>query len=196
MTATYMRMQGAQYDFKIMYSDINSLFLLPRPDGQRMAFVIALSKPIRQGNQKYSYLVLETNKLEEELTVNLTEEEIQSKYDGQLSPFMRMPLCNLIAKVFKVLSQNTVRFVDCFCFNTYVRLYNDLLFQVFIPKHFISERKAHCVKCSLKASDGSLYPLAKSFIFIHKPTVLIKFEDVNYVEFQRYRPELNSGMYI
>lgn len=103
-------MQGAQYDYKIMYSDIQSLFLLPKPDGVRMAFVIALSKPIRQGNQKYQHLVLETHKLEEEISVNLTEEEIASKYDGQLTPVLTMPLCNAIAKVFKVLSQNTVCF--------------------------------------------------------------------------------------
>jgi structure-specific recognition protein 1 len=108
MTSNYLRMQGAQYDYKIMYQDINSLFLLPKPDGARMAFVISLSKPIRQGNQKYQHLVLETHKLEETITINLTEEEIATKYDGQLTTEMRMPMCNAVAKIFKVLTQNTV----------------------------------------------------------------------------------------
>ena len=110
MSSTYLRMAGAQYDYKIMYSDIQSLFLLPKPDGVRVYFVISLLKPIRQGNQKYQHLVLETHKMEETVAINLTEEEIARKYDGQLTAKeMTMPLCNLIAKLFKVLSQNTVR---------------------------------------------------------------------------------------
>jgi len=52
MTSSYMHMQGAQYAYKIKYEDINCLFLLPKIDGGRMAFVIALNNPIRQGNQK------------------------------------------------------------------------------------------------------------------------------------------------
>ena len=46
------------------------------PDGTRMAFVIALEKPIRQGNQKYSNLVLETHKVESDMSLNMTEAEI------------------------------------------------------------------------------------------------------------------------
>lgn len=36
------------------------------------------------------------------------------------------------------------------------------------------------------ANEGHLYPLEKQFIFIHKPAVLIRFEEVESVEFQRY----------
>lgn len=53
MTSTYMHMQGPQYSYKIKYEDVNCMFLLPKLDGGRMAFVIALDKAIRQGNQKY-----------------------------------------------------------------------------------------------------------------------------------------------
>lgn len=168
-----MHMQGAQYAYKIKYEDINSLFLLPKADGGRMAFVISLEKPIRQGNQKYQNLVLETHKVEHTMQLNLTEEEIAQTYDGQLSTEMTMPMSSLIAKVFKVLSQK----------------------KVFIPKQFQSARDAFCVRCSIKASEGLLYPLAKSFIFIHKPTIIIKFEDIDYVEFKRYEPAANSGKY-
>ncbi len=109
MTSSYMHMQGAQYAYKIKYDDISALFLLPKMDGGRMAFVIALEKPIRQGNQKYQNLVLETHKLEHTLRINLTAEEIESKYEGQLTaPTMTMPMSSLIAKVFKVLSQKKV----------------------------------------------------------------------------------------
>ncbi|KAJ1430665.1 hypothetical protein B484DRAFT_328258, partial [Ochromonadaceae sp. CCMP2298] len=153
--------QGAQYAYKIKYEDINSLFLLPKIDG-RMAFVIALDVPIRQGQQRYSNLVLETTKVEETMKVNLTTEEIAEKYDGELSPEMYAPMSTHFAKLFKVFSQK----------------------RVFVPKqaciYFLSARDAHCVRCSIKANDGVLFPLAKSFIFINKPCVIIKFEDIDY----------------
>lgn len=54
-------------------------------------------------------------------------------------------------------------------------------------------RESHCIKCSLKANEGYLYPLAKSFVFVHKPTVIIKFDDVEFVRFERYHPSANSA---
>ena len=36
------------------------------------------------------------------------------------------------------------------------------------------------------ANEGHLYPLEKQFIFIHKPAVLIRFDEIESVEFQRY----------
>jgi len=38
----------------------------------------------------------------------------------------------------------------------------------------------------LRANEGLLYPLEKQFVFIHKPPVLIRFNEVESVEFQRY----------
>lgn len=166
-----MHMQGAQYAYKIRYEDIKNLFLLPKADGGRMAFVISLEKPIRQGNQKYQNLVLETHKVEHTMRLNLTEDEIANTYDGQLATEMTLPMSSLIAKVFKVLTQK----------------------KVFVPQQFQSARDAHCVRCSVKANEGLLYPLAKSFIFINKPTIILRFEDVEYVEFKRYEPAANSA---
>lgn len=38
----------------------------------------------------------------------------------------------------------------------------------------------------LSANEGHLYPLEKQFIFIHKPAVLVRFDEIESVEFQRY----------
>eukprot|EP01033_Poteriospumella_lacustris_P001997 gene1997-1453_t len=46
---------------------------------------------------------------------------------------------------------------------------------------------------TVKANDGLLYPMAKSFIFIHKPTLIIKFDDIASVEFERYTPNANAA---
>jgi structure-specific recognition protein 1 len=69
MYSTFMRMHGAKYDYKISYRDVTCLYLLFRPDGVSAAIVISLEKPIRQGNQKYPHLVLQTNRVEHTMEV-------------------------------------------------------------------------------------------------------------------------------
>merc|ERR1711871_766525 len=51
---------------------------------------------------------------------------------------------------------------------------------------FRSSDGRHAVSCSVKASTGQLYPLERSLAFIHKPTLIIKFEDISAVEFERF----------
>jgi Histone chaperone Rttp106-like len=58
--------------------------------------------------------------------------------------------------------------------------------QVFVSKGFVSARSASAVRCSLRANEGTLYPLAKAFVFINKPTLILKFEDIESIEFKRY----------
>ncbi len=161
---SYLRMRGNKYDYKIKYDDIARLFLLPKPDETHMAFVIALDKPIRQGQQRYQMLVLQTTKEQSEVTINLDEKELEKEYKGELQPVMQGALCNLIAKTFKIIANK----------------------KVFVPGKFVNAYNHSCVKCALKANEGHLYPLEKSFVFIHKPPVLIRFEEVHSVEFQRY----------
>jgi len=161
---TFLRMRGNKYDYKIRYDDISRLFLLPKPDDVHNAFVIALDKPIRQGQQRYQYLVLQTNKEEAEVTVNLDEDTLKKEYNGDLQPVMTGSFHNLVAKTFKIIAKK----------------------KVFIPGKFANANQQACVKCALRANEGLLYPLEKQFIFIHKPPVLIRFDEVESVEFQRY----------
>lgn len=160
----FLRLRGNKYDYKIKYDDISRLFLLPKPDDVHNAFVISLDKPIRQGQQRYQNLVLQTTKQQAEVTINLDEETLQKEYNGDLQPTMTGSLSNLVAKTFKVIAKK----------------------KVFIPGKFANANQQACVKCALRANEGLLYPLEKQFVFIHKPPVLIRFDEVQSVEFQRY----------
>ncbi len=160
----FLRMYGSRYDYKIKYDDISRLFLLPKPNEVHKAFVIALDKPIRQGQQRYQMLVLQTNTETQEIQINLDEETLKKEYNGDLQPIMQGHLCNLIAKSFKIITRK----------------------KVFVPGKFRNSDNQECVKCALRANEGHLYPLEKSFVFIHKPPVLIRFDEVDSVEFQRY----------
>jgi len=48
------------------------------------------------------------------------------------------------------------------------------------------------LKCSVKASEGLLYPLNKSMIFVHKPTTFIRHDDISHVEFLRVSEYVGS----
>ncbi|KAL3809701.1 hypothetical protein ACHAXA_009395 [Cyclostephanos tholiformis] len=160
----FLRMRGAKYDYKIRYDDISRLFLLPRQDDMHMAFVIALDKPIRQGQQRYNMLVMQCTKEHSEIEINLDDATIEKEYNGDLHPRMEGSFSNLVAKTFKVITRK----------------------KVFIPGKFANANQQACVKCALRANEGHLYPLEKQFIFIHKPAVLIRFDEIESVEFQRY----------
>lgn len=46
---TFAKLHGRTHDYKISYKDINKGFLLPKPDGVHMAYVLHLKSPLRQG---------------------------------------------------------------------------------------------------------------------------------------------------
>ena len=125
---SFLRMRGTKYDYKIKYDDISRLFLLPKPGDVHMAFVIALDKPIRQGQQRYQYLVLQTNKDPASVSISLDEETLQKEYNGALQPVMTGALSNLIAKTFKIVTKK----------------------KVFVPGKFTNSNQQECVKCSLR----------------------------------------------
>lgn len=56
---------------------------------------------------------------------------------------------------------------------------------ILIPGEFRSAKGDEAIKCSVKASDGHLYPLKSSLLFIHKPVIYVKLSDIKYVEFSR-----------
>ena len=45
--ATFAKLHGRTHDYKILYKDINKGFLLPKPDGIHMAYVLHLKNPLR-----------------------------------------------------------------------------------------------------------------------------------------------------
>ncbi|GMH95800.1 hypothetical protein TrVE_jg12761 [Triparma verrucosa] len=164
----FLRMQGSKYDFKVKYTDISRLFLLNRPDG-RAFFIVALEKAIRQGAQRHSYLVLQVDKSDSSVTLNL-DEEARNK-SGMKDEQLQGKFSNIMAKAFKLITGK----------------------KVFVTGKFRGYRDYEAISCSLKANDGLLYPLEKQFIWLHRPPVLVRFEEISSVEFQRYGGAGASG---
>ncbi|DAZ94605.1 TPA: hypothetical protein N0F65_005368 [Lagenidium giganteum] len=168
--ANFLRMHGKTFDYKIMYSNINRCFLLELPNGINTAFVISLEEPIRQGKQGYPHLVLQLSKEDVHIDVNLSADEIK-KYNGNIHERMSGALPQIVATLFKFIIGK----------------------KVYTSGKFKTHSGDRAVKCAVKAQSGHLYPLEKSFMFIHKPTTFIRYEEIDYIEFQRYAGQSGSS---
>lgn len=71
-------------------------------------------------------------------------------------------------------------------YEVYARILTELVGRkITVPRHFKSRNGSHAISCALRANPGLLYPLEKALLFIHKPSVLIRFEEVSSVNFAR-----------
>ncbi len=160
---TYFKLHGKSYSYKILHKSVNRLFILNRPGGQT-TLVISLDPAIRQGNTTHPYLQLSFKDEDEiELKPNLPEDVIAKKYEGKLTSVMSGSFFEILGKVLSAFTNRKLNSSESY--------------------ETVHEEK--CLKCSHKANDGFLFPLEKSFFFIHKPPVYIRHEDISSVEFLR-----------
>ncbi len=169
----FFRMIGKTYEYKVPYNTITRMFLLPKQDEIHKLVCISLRDPIRQGQQSYPHLVLQIDNRKDTFEFSCTEEKFKEKHLDQQSLTMKMTdtLPNIVAKILKGVSNQ----------------------KMFVPGTFESYAKFKCIKCSLKANEGLLYPLNKSFFFVHKPAIYITFDEIDHVEFERVSSEYSNG---
>ncbi|XP_053307153.1 FACT complex subunit SSRP1 [Spea bombifrons] len=161
---TFLHLHGKTFDYKIPYTTVLRLFLLPHKDQRQMFFVISLDPPIKQGQTRYHFLILLFSKDEDiTLTLNMSEEEVEKRFEGKLKKSMTGCLYEMVSRVMKALVNRKIT----------------------VPGNFQGHSGAHCITCSYKASSGLLYPLERGFIYVHKPPVHVRFDEVNCVNFAR-----------
>jgi structure-specific recognition protein 1 len=160
----FLQLHGKTFDYKITYTSILRLFLLPHRDNRQMFFVVSLDPPIKQGQTRYHFLILLFNK-ETETTLELTisDEELEKKYDNKLSKEMSGPEYEIISRIMKTLVNKKIT----------------------VPGSFVGHSGTQSIACSYKAATGYLYPLERGFIFVHKPPVHIRFDEIEAVNFAR-----------
>ncbi|KAJ5874554.1 uncharacterized protein N7529_002984 [Penicillium soppii] len=165
MYESSFRLRGKTYDYKIQYSAIKKFFLLPKNDDTHTLIVLGLDPPLRQGQTRYPFLVMQL-KLDEEISLelNMTEDIMQSQYKDKLQPHYEEPIHQVVTKVFRGLSGKKV---------------------IMPSKDFLSHHGHHGVKCSIKANEGLLYFLDKSLMFVPKPATYIQMENIAIVTMSR-----------
>lgn len=146
-----------------------------------MFFVLSLDPPIKQGQTRYHFLVLLFG-IDEETTIELpfTERELKDKYEDKLSKELSGPVYEVLGKIMKVIINRKLTG----------------------PGTFVGHSGTPAVSCSYKAAAGYLYPLERGFIYVHKPPMHIRFEEIACVNFARgggstksfdFEIELKSG---
>lgn len=129
-----------------------------------MFFVISLDPPIKQGQTRYHFLVT-LFQMDEETNIELpfTEEELKEKYEDKLTKEQSGPVYEVLGKIMKVIINRKLTG----------------------PGTFIGNSGTPAIGCSYKAAAGYLYPLERGFIYVHKPPVHIRFEEIASVNFAR-----------
>ncbi|KIM63383.1 hypothetical protein SCLCIDRAFT_755964 [Scleroderma citrinum Foug A] len=169
MSFEYLRLRGKTYDYKILYSSISRLFLLPKDD-QHVLFILGLSTPIRQGQTRYQYLVMQFAR-EEETTaeLNMSEDEI-AKYD-RLKKNYEDPTFEVVSGVFRALSKKKI-----------------------IGSGSFQSRDGHPgIKANLKAVQGDLFMLEKYIFFVSKQPTLIELSDIHQCVFSRVGASMGAS---
>ncbi|KDP32596.1 hypothetical protein JCGZ_13146 [Jatropha curcas] len=162
---SFLRLQGQANDFKIQYSSVVRLFLLPKSNQPHTFVIVTLDPPIRKGQTLYPHIVLQfdtDNVIQSSLSIN--EDLLSTKYKDKLEPSYKGLIHDMFTAILRGLSGAKVT----------------------KPGKFRSCQDGYAVKSSLKAEDGLLYPLEKSFFFLPKPPTLILHEEIDYVEFERH----------
>ncbi|PIG88087.1 structure-specific recognition protein, partial [Aspergillus arachidicola] len=165
MYESSFRLRGKTYDYKIQYSSIKKFFLLPKNDDTHTLIVLGLDPPLRQGQTRYPFLVMQL-KLDEEISLelNMTDELMETRYKDKLEPRYEEPIHQVVTKIFRGLSGKKV---------------------IMPSKDFVSHHGHSGVKCSIKANEGLLYFLDKSLIFVPKPATYIQVENIAIITMSR-----------
>ncbi|KAJ8141808.1 hypothetical protein OY671_005025 [Metschnikowia pulcherrima] len=164
MYPSSLRLRGKTYDYKIQYKQIERIFALPKPDDLHHLLVLQIDPPLRQGQTRYPFLVLQFTREEEtELELNLSEQDYEQKYKDRLKKKYDSQTHLVMSHCLKGLTER----------------------RVIVPGAFQSRFLQAGVACSLKASEGFLYPLDRCFLFVTKPTVYIPYSEVSSVTMSR-----------
>jgi len=161
----------------VSYETIKRCFSLEQPNG-KVALVISVDPPVRQGQTLYDFLLCEFPKdLEHNCAINATDEELKNEYadrNGQqiLNQTVEGTMTEILVSLFGCLAKT----------KTISHSSN---------KAYSSNDGEPCLSCSLKANRGLLYPLAKSFFFIHKPPTFIRYSQISWIRFEKIGQKAN-----
>jgi structure-specific recognition protein 1 len=159
------RLRGKTYDYKIPYDNAKRFFFLPKPDDVHQLLCIGLDPPLRQGQTRYPFIVMQFKKDEDaSIELNLTEEDLKTKYGGNLESQYSDAIGTVVAKIFRGLTGRKLTQPS---------------------KEFASHHQMAGVKCSIKANEGFLFCLEKAFLFVPKPATYIAFDHIAVVTMSR-----------
>jgi structure-specific recognition protein 1 len=152
-------------NFRIDYSHVVRIFLLPQSQANLASFVLSLDPPIRQGSTSYPLIVFQIPT--KDVKVELNRDGIPENSKAlTLGTEIEGPLDQVVARIFGTLADKKVTVPGVNGFKS-------------------AKSDEPCVACKYKNGDGSLYPLENSFIcVVPKNPIHIPFSDIASVDFE------------
>ncbi|CAD8068607.1 unnamed protein product [Paramecium primaurelia] len=159
-----VRFHGNTYQFTTDYKSITRFFLLPMPDEVNLSLVVGLENPIKQGQTAYNYIVMQFKKDQEtQVEMKYTREQLDNigwkgirlEYTGSMYDIV----CDILSEITGI--------------------------KVVSPKNFKCKNGLFCLRCSVVPHTGFLFPLEKSLLYIQKPVIYIKHDDIKEILLQR-----------
>lgn len=169
---TMLVLHGKSNDFKIPYDTINQMYLLHGAPSLHVNLLLQLASPLRKGHTPYCNAVLRFDD-KKDITLQLegTKEEFTAMQSSvQNSDFPRPFESTMTGKEENLISQLLVTLVGK---------------ELIVSETFKSASGSPCFRCSYKAESGHFYPLEDYFVFIHKPVIIIKYQDVSSISIGR-----------
>lgn len=168
---SFLHLHGRTFDFKLTYTSIIRLFLLPHKDHRQVFFVISVDPPIKQGQTRYPFVICLFDKDHtQDITLDMTENELKDKYEGRLQKNMTGATFEVVSRLMKAVTGRKIT----------------------VPGSYKSDQGNNCVSCSYKAQNGVLFPLERGFMYLHKPPIYIRFDEIDNVNFARESSKLRS----
>ena len=159
------RLRGKTYDYKIQYDSVKKFMVLPKPDDIHTLITIGLDPPLRQGQTRYPFLVMQFKRDEEvNLDLNMKEDQLETQYKDKLQPHYEAPISVVVSDIFRGLTNRRITKPS---------------------REFISHHEQSGVKCSIKANEGHLFCLDKAFMFVPKPATYISIDNIASVTLSR-----------
>jgi structure-specific recognition protein 1 len=157
------KLHGSSYNYTANYKNITKTFLLPMPDRQTICFIIGFDKPLRQGQTSYKFVALQF-KIDQTIELDLKgKEEAFKAIDSTLESHIEGNYYEVFTRIFKAFSG----------------------VNVVIPSDFKTSKDESALKCSIGAKQGHLFLLNKSLMFILKPILHIKYDEIAEAVFHR-----------
>ncbi|ORM41064.1 60S ribosomal protein L10a [Babesia sp. Xinjiang] len=160
-TRKHIKLHGKSYDYTMFFTNISRMFLVPKPNSPHINFVLGLHQAMRQGQTKYPYVVMQFDAEEDvELEINMPQTDLEAM---KLEKLMTGKTFNVVTKLFGTLVNKPI----------------------VVPGEFKSDKGESGFSCTYKATSGYMFPLNRSLLFIVKPVIFIRFDDIISVEFSR-----------
>ncbi|VWU51354.1 FACT complex subunit SSRP1, putative [Hepatocystis sp. ex Piliocolobus tephrosceles] len=155
------KLRGKSFDFTIQYTNINKILLVPKVKSTQYVLIFGLSNKIKQGQTEYPFVLIQLNSDDDiDIDINASD-EILTKY--KLEKSISGKSHEIIPRIFTALVKKNA----------------------IIPGDYRTAKDEHGITCSYRAASGQLYPLNKYVLFIIKPVILISFDDIVVLSFQR-----------